>query len=138
MRNFPGIYFEFQSFSCCIYSIRFTQAAPLAGKRTRGLAMLHHHNHCRMRNILTPKWLLIASITPATVLALMCYGKFSVIKSLLTPKSVALWQQQALGGRRSDAGLRGLVLAGSQGISAWVRGGGPGGLRGPAVAGHPQ
>ncbi|AWM34385.1 hypothetical protein DDQ68_17290 [Hymenobacter nivis] len=30
-------------------------------------------------------------------LALLYNGEFSVIKSLLTPESMALWQQQALG-----------------------------------------
>lgn len=72
---------------------------------------LPYYSHCRMRNILAPKWLLIVSTAPALGLALLCYGEFSVIKSLLTPESVALWKQQAL----ALAGAAALTL----GYAAW-------------------
>jgi hypothetical protein len=45
-----------------------------------------------MRNLLNPKWLLLVTVGPLLLLAMLCYGEFSVIHSLLPPASVALWK----------------------------------------------
>ncbi|AMR26723.1 hypothetical protein A0257_06110 [Hymenobacter psoromatis] len=78
-----------------------------------------------MRNLLKPNWLLLVTVLPLGLLALLCWGEFGVIKTLLPPASVALWGQLALG-------LAGLLLgtlsyagwAGRRGrpVSAWYAG----------------
>ncbi|HEX8425226.1 MSEP-CTERM sorting domain-containing protein [Hymenobacter sp.] len=45
-----------------------------------------------MRNLLNSKWLLLLNTLPVIVLALLCYGEYSVIKSLLSAESQGLWQ----------------------------------------------
>lgn len=49
-----------------------------------------------MRDLLTPKWILLLTIGPLLVLALLCYGEFTVIQTLLPAESVAMWRQLAL------------------------------------------
>jgi hypothetical protein len=50
-----------------------------------------------MRNLLTPKWILLLNTGPLLLLAALCYGEFSVIYPLLPAESVAMWRQLALG-----------------------------------------
>lgn len=50
-----------------------------------------------MRNLLTPKWILLLNTGPLLLLAALCYGEFGVIRSLLPAESVAQWRQLALG-----------------------------------------
>jgi hypothetical protein len=49
-----------------------------------------------MRNLLIPKWILLLNTGPLLLLAALCYGEFSVIRTLLPAESVAMWQQLAL------------------------------------------
>lgn len=44
-----------------------------------------------MRNLLHPKWLLLLNTVAIGVLALLCYGQFAVIRSLLPTGSVQTW-----------------------------------------------
>jgi hypothetical protein len=50
-----------------------------------------------MRNLLTPKWILLLNTGPLLLLAALCYGEFTVIRTLLPAESVAMWRQLALG-----------------------------------------
>jgi len=50
-----------------------------------------------MRNLLTPKWILLLNTGPLLLLATLCYGEFAVIHTLLPAESVAMWRQLALG-----------------------------------------
>jgi len=45
-----------------------------------------------MKNILKPKWLLVANIIPSTILLIIFSGEYSIIKSLLTENGIFLWQ----------------------------------------------
>jgi hypothetical protein len=69
-----------------------------------------------MRNLLTPKWILLLNTGPLLLLAALCYGEFSVIRTLLPAESVALWQRLAL----VLAALGGATLA--YAAWAWQRG----------------
>ncbi|MGI4873574.1 MAG: MSEP-CTERM sorting domain-containing protein [Janthinobacterium lividum] len=63
-----------------------------------------------MRNLLNPKWLLLLHTGPLLILALLCYGEFTVIHTLLPPASVALWQQFGWG--LGALGLATVLVAG--------------------------
>jgi hypothetical protein len=69
-----------------------------------------------MRNLLTPKWILLLNTGPLLLLAALCYGEFTVIHTLLPAESVATWRQLALG--LAALGLATLGYAGW----AWWRG----------------
>ncbi|RSK42198.1 MSEP-CTERM sorting domain-containing protein [Hymenobacter perfusus] len=62
-----------------------------------------------MRNLLHPKWLLLLNTTAIVVLALLCYGQFSVIHSLLPAGSVSTWSW--LGGALAAVALSTLGYA---------------------------
>ncbi|MCC3160779.1 MSEP-CTERM sorting domain-containing protein [Hymenobacter sp. 15J16-1T3B] len=50
-----------------------------------------------MRSLLNPKWLLLLNSLPVAVLLLLLAGKFSVIRSLLTPESLQAWRTVGAG-----------------------------------------
>ena len=75
-----------------------------------------------MRNLLNPKWLLLATVGPLLLLAALCYGEFSVIHSLLPPASVGLWQNfgLALGGLGlASLGYLGWAWAHDEEVDTW-------------------
>ena len=65
-----------------------------------------------MFNLLKPKYLLLTTVGPLVLLALLGWGEWGVIKTLLPPASVARWGQLALG-------LAGLLL-GTLGYAGWA------------------
>ena len=78
-----------------------------------------------MRNLLNPKWLLVTTITPVLLLGLLCYGEFAIIRTLLPPASIALWQRfgLALGGLEAVAlAYAGWCWRGGRPLGAWYAG----------------
>lgn len=65
-----------------------------------------------MRNLLTPKWILLLNTGPLLLLAALCYGEFTVIHTLLPAESVAMWQRLAL--------VLGLLGTATLGYAAWA------------------
>ncbi|MBJ6145657.1 MSEP-CTERM sorting domain-containing protein [Hymenobacter sp. BT559] len=75
-----------------------------------------------MRNLLNPKWLLLVTVGPLLLLAVLCYGEFSIIHSLLPPQSIELWQRfgWSLGGLGlASLGYLGWAWAHKQEVSPW-------------------
>ncbi|AHJ96800.1 MSEP-CTERM sorting domain-containing protein [Hymenobacter swuensis] len=68
-----------------------------------------------MRNLLHPKWLLLLNTAAVIVLALLCYGQFAVIRSLLPAGSVSTWSW--LGGALAGVALSTLGYA----LGQWRR-----------------
>lgn len=69
-----------------------------------------------MRTFQSPKWLFLVTTAPLALLLALGYGEFNVLKTLLPPASVALWQQ-------FGAALGGLAV-GTAGYAVWLRRGG--------------
>lgn len=45
-----------------------------------------------MRNLFNPKWLFLINTLPIAVLFFLFYGEFQIIKSLLDPENIRMWQ----------------------------------------------
>lgn len=49
-----------------------------------------------MKNLLNPIWIFLLNTLPVSILLLLGLGQFNIIKSLLTPENIAIWQYLAI------------------------------------------
>jgi len=49
-----------------------------------------------MKNLLNPKWLFVINTCPIVILFLISYGDFMIIRSLLSPETIFIWEKFSL------------------------------------------